>query len=218
VDLFNDEAPAAAGSPPNGQPTTNEEFLTEIFGNSSSPNPPTVSSPMQTQKSTVEDILGLFGSSAPATVASPTQALPSNPASAFSLPQTQTPPASQPPVAPRLTSYSAYDNNELKVTLTPQTVVGRPGVINILARFQVVGMNPVTGLNFQAAVPKVTSGRSSVIEYHADGYPFYQVTTITNASYVQPSRESWCHRDTTDACGRTCRRKSPRDVLVYHKT
>jgi len=151
-----DEVPTAAGPAPNGQATTNEDLLAEIFGNSSNPSPSTVSSPMQTQKSTVDDILGLFGSSAPAAVVSPTQALQSNaPQSAFSLTQTQSPQSPQPPAAPRLTSYSAYDKNELKVTLTPQTVAGRPGVINILARFQIAGATPVTGLNFQAAVPKV---------------------------------------------------------------
>lgn len=111
---------------------------------------------MQTQKSTVDDIMGLFGSSAPSTVSSPTQALPSSPPTALSLGQTQLPQASQPPTAPRLISYNAYDKNELKVTLTPQAVAGRPGVVNILARFQTAGANPVTGLNFQAAVPKVT--------------------------------------------------------------
>jgi hypothetical protein len=45
----------------------------------------------------------------------------------------------------------------LKVTLTPQTSAARPGVVNILARFQVSGTNPAIALNFQAAVPKVVS-------------------------------------------------------------
>jgi len=148
ADLIGDEIPPTPGPAPNGQ----ESLIAEIFGNSS-PSPSTVSSPTQTQKSTVDDIMGLFGSSAPATVSTPTQALPSG-SSAFSLPQTQSPQPPQAPAAPRLTPYTAYDKNELKVTLTPQTVAGRPGVINILARFQIAGGNPVTGLNFQAAVPK----------------------------------------------------------------
>ncbi|KIM83121.1 hypothetical protein PILCRDRAFT_819890 [Piloderma croceum F 1598] len=152
VDLFNDEVPPAAGSAPNGQAATNQELIAEIFGNSSGPTASAMSSPPPTHKSTVDDILGLFGSSSPATVSTPTQALSSNPSSAFSLLQTQLSP--QPPAAPRLTSYTAYDKNELKVTLTPQTVAARPGVVNILARFQTAGGNPVTGLNFQAAVPK----------------------------------------------------------------
>jgi AP-1 complex subunit gamma-1 len=43
----------------------------------------------------------------------------------------------------------------LKITLTPQTSAARPGLVNILARFQVSGANPANGVNFQAAVPKV---------------------------------------------------------------
>lgn len=76
--------------------------------------------------------------------------------SVFNLPQTQTPPP-QPaqPAQPRLTAYPAYDKNELRIMLTPQ--VPKPGVVNILARFQVSGSTAVTGLNFQAAVPKVSS-------------------------------------------------------------
>ena len=53
-------------------------------------------------------------------------------------------------------SYTAYEKNELKITLTPQTSAQRPGVVNILARFQVMGSVPVQGLAFQAAVPKVS--------------------------------------------------------------
>lgn len=75
--------------------------------------------------------------------------------SAFSLPQTQTPPPQAQPAAPRLTAYPAYDKNELRISLTPQTSALRPGVVNILARFQVIGNTPATALNFQAAVPKV---------------------------------------------------------------
>ena len=56
---------------------------------------------------------------------------------------------------PRLTAYPAYDKNELRISLTPQTSAQKPGVVNILARFQVTGSTPATGINFQAAVPKV---------------------------------------------------------------
>jgi hypothetical protein len=196
-----DETPLTATPAPNGQAATNEDLLAEIFGGSSSPSSSTVSSPTQAQKSTVDDILGLFGSSAPTTVSSPTQTLPTNTPSAFSLPQTQ---SQQPPAAPRLTPYSAYDKNELKVTLTPQTVAGRPGVVNILARFQTAGGSAVTGLNFQAAVPKVAF-RLSGIEYYVDVIPIIPiVTAIANAPHVKPRREPRRCRDTADASGRTC--------------
>lgn len=107
------------------------------------------------QKSTVDDILGLFGNSAPASSPAPPPAAPAQPppTAAFTLPQTQSPPPQ--PVAPKLTAYMAYDKNELRISLTPQTSPQRPGVVNILARFQVTGSTPVTGLTFQAAVPKV---------------------------------------------------------------
>jgi len=58
------------------------------------------------------------------------------------------------PPPPRSQSYTAYDNHELKITLTPQTSPTKPGVVMIRAQFQVTGSNPATGVNFQAAVPK----------------------------------------------------------------
>ena len=76
------------------------------------------------------------------------------PQSAFSLPQTQSPPQEQ-QQQQRLTAYTAYEKNELKVTLTPQTSPNKPGIVNVLARFQVTGQNVVAGLSFQVAVPKV---------------------------------------------------------------
>lgn len=161
ADLLGDEIPTAAGSASNGQGSVtqnNQDLLAEIFGNSASPSPSTTSPPAQSQKSTVDDILGLFGSSGPAATPVSTHTPPSNVPSAFSLPQTQSPPPPPPPqTTPRLPSYTAYEKNELKVTLTPQTSAARPGVVVILARFQATGGFPVTGLNFQAAVPKVFS-------------------------------------------------------------
>ncbi|KAG6374655.1 adaptin N terminal region-domain-containing protein [Boletus reticuloceps] len=142
-----------------------QDLLAEIFGSSTpatSPQPGSSVSP-QPQKSSIQDILGLFDAAPNPTSPAPAPA-PSTLSLGFSIPQTQTqplvqtqapPPAQQPqPTAPRLTSYAAYDKNELKVTLTPQTSAARPGVVNIMARFQVSGTNTVTGLHFQAAVPK----------------------------------------------------------------
>ena len=166
VDLLGDEV-----VPVNGQPTatvqSSQDLLAEIFGLSTSisSTPANTSSPMQTQRSKVDDILNLFSTSsnlpsAPATP-QPSAVLPSytpSPSSLFTptqaQAQAQSPPT--PPVAqPRLTSYTAYDKNDLKITLTPQTSAARPGVVMILARFQVLGDIAATGLSFQAAVPKV---------------------------------------------------------------
>jgi AP-1 complex subunit gamma-1 len=163
ADLLGDEV-----APPtpvvNGQAThNNQDLLAEIFGSSpAAPSPTPGRTPSispQPQKSSVQDILGLFDSSP--SPASPAPA-PSSVTSAFATfspqPQNQAPlrpsPQQQHPPAPRLTSYTAYDKQELKITLTPQTSAARPGVVNIMARFQVSGSNAATGLNFQAAVPK----------------------------------------------------------------
>lgn len=123
--------------------------------------PSSVSSPptsAQPPRSVHDDIMGLFGPG-PTSSPAPAPVPPSNNImSAFSLPQTQSPvsppPQPQEATVSRLTSYTAYDKNELKITLTPQTSAARPGIVNILAKFQTSGTS-VTGLNFQAAVPKV---------------------------------------------------------------
>lgn len=162
-DLLGDDipggAPVANGSVP-AVAQNNQDLLAEIFGSSSSPAASSPA-PAQSQKSTVQDILGLFDSpSTSSPVPAPDQATPyatSNGAppafSAFNLAQVQTPPP-QPPAQPRLTAYTAYDKNELRITLTPQTSPQKPGVVNILARFQATGSTSAAGLNFQAAVPK----------------------------------------------------------------
>jgi AP-1 complex subunit gamma-1 len=138
-------------------PTTaknTQDLLADIFGTSATS---TASSPAATHKSTVDDILSLFSAPAPPQTSTPT----TQATSAFSLPQAQSqPPAPPPPQpaqrnTPKFTPYTAYEKNELKITLTPQTSAAKPGVVMILARFQVLGQNSVTGLNFQAAVPKV---------------------------------------------------------------
>ncbi|KAJ7449575.1 adaptin N terminal region-domain-containing protein [Mycena latifolia] len=149
-----------SNGPVNGHPPAqnNEDLLRDIFGGGSSQSSST--SPPPAQRSTVNDIMDLFGPgpTAPtAPAASPPAGLPvSNPMSAFNLPAAQPPqpPPPQQPAAPRLTSYTAYEKNELKITLTPQTSAAQPGTVMILARFQVAGATPATGLSFQAAVPK----------------------------------------------------------------
>ena len=159
-------------TPVNGQPTgtvqSNQDLLAEIFGPSTSisSTPATSSSPpTQPQRSKVDDILNLFGPSGgnlPSTPATPhPSAVPpsyTSPPSSLFTPtqaQVQSPPTPAVAAQPRLTSYTAYDKNDIKITLTPQTSAARPGVVMILARFQVAGSEPATGLSFQAAVPKV---------------------------------------------------------------
>ncbi|KAJ8494790.1 hypothetical protein ONZ45_g13122 [Pleurotus djamor] len=164
VDLLGDDT-LMAGTPSNAQAApaqNNQDLLAEIFGSSStsSSTPTSAPTPAASQKSSVDDILGLFGST-PAAPAPPPAAAPPSfsqtpPASQFLVSTPQVPPAapsSQPPAA-RLTAYTAYDKNNMKITLTPQTSPSKPGVVMILAKFQINGPNPATGMNFQAAVPK----------------------------------------------------------------
>jgi len=114
----------------------------------------------------VDDIMGLFGTTSAPGVQTPhpnakPPSYPSAPASSFpptAVLQAASPPQPTTTTAPpqqRLTAYPAYEKNDLKITLTPQTSAAKPGVVMILARFQVSGSEAATGLSFQAAVPKV---------------------------------------------------------------
>ena len=156
VDLIGGEDIPSTTSPPlNVQAQSNQDLIMSLFD--SAPEIPSNASspPPQPPRSAHDDIMGLFGPGS-----NPAPAIPpsNNIMSAFSLPQSYSPapppPQLQAAAVPRLTPYTAYDKNELKITLTPQTSAARPGIVNILARFQASG-TPVTGLNFQAAVPKV---------------------------------------------------------------
>ncbi|KDQ30081.1 hypothetical protein PLEOSDRAFT_1053480 [Pleurotus ostreatus PC15] len=165
VDLLGDDTLTTSGPAANGQAAAaaqnNQDLLAEIFGSSSTSSAPMTSTPAPaSSKSTVDDILGLFGST-PA----PSAPAPAPATSLFSQTTAASPPLSnisqatpisvppQPP-APRLTAYTACDKNELQITLTPQTSAAKPGMVMILAKFQVSGSNVVTNMNFQAAVPK----------------------------------------------------------------
>ncbi|PBK60501.1 gamma-adaptin [Armillaria solidipes] len=161
--LLGDEPVSSVNGSSTSSAPNDQQLIAEIFGSSGgSSTPSTSASPQPTsQRTTIDDILGLFGPSNGTTTSTP--AVPSISPSLVSTPSLFDSPASPPPQAPvpqpqpaasHLTSYPAYDRNELKITLTPQTSPTRPGVVLILARFQVTGGNAVTGLTFQAAVPK----------------------------------------------------------------
>ena len=80
------------------------------------------------------------------------------------------PQAASPPPAPAAAppGYTAYDKNELRVILNPQTSPTRPGLVRIIASFQATGANSLSGLNFQAAVPKVRNCVVANVCHHAD--------------------------------------------------
>ena len=157
-------------SVPGGQ-KTNEDLLAEIFGGSSAMSPTAPTSASQPQRTTASDILSLFDSPAPTQAASPavsslfdltstvtpTPASAPAPAPALSPTPAVASPRANPTAAPRLQSYTAYNKNDLVISLTPQRSATQKGVVDILARFQVTGSSTVTGINFQVAVPKVSS-------------------------------------------------------------
>lgn len=146
---------------PTTMPAPNSDLVAMLGlgGNSIAPTAASVAK----QKSAIDDILGLFNNT-PTSVQSvgspPSQPQPQpayaslfDTASSSSLLSSS--PAAASPLAPRTTLYTAYEKNGLKITLTPQVSAMRPGLVNILARFQNLGSTPITSLNFQAAVPKV---------------------------------------------------------------
>ncbi|KAF7294435.1 AP-1 complex subunit gamma [Mycena kentingensis (nom. inval.)] len=159
-DLIGSADDLVTSSPaPNGNPAAavqnNADLLRDIFGGGDTATHATPTAPA---RSAVDDIMSLFGPgpSAPAPAAAATPVAPAaNPMSVFNN-IASTPATSPPPQAAqsRLTAYPAYEKNELKITLTPQTSPAQPGTVMILARFQVTGSSAATGLSFQAAVPK----------------------------------------------------------------
>ncbi|EAU90530.1 gamma-adaptin [Coprinopsis cinerea okayama7 len=165
-DLLGDDiaaTPTIANGQTGASAQSNQDLLAEIFGSSSTPAAPSTStSPPPPQKQGIQDILGLFDSTPstgpPATPSvppsfppTPATATAAPPSSAFNLVSAQAPAT---PSAPKLTAYTAYEKNGLKITLTPQTSPTKPGIVMILARFQVTGGSAATGITFQAAVPK----------------------------------------------------------------
>jgi AP-1 complex subunit gamma-1 len=162
VDLLGDDMSSPSDpvvSVPSGH-KTNEDLLAEIFGGSTATSA-TPSPPSRPQKATANDILSLFDSPTPS---APPQAAPPSISSLFDLTSPVVPTAPPKPAAPKLPSYTAYNKNDLVILLTPQRSTTQPGVVEILASFQVKGNTAATSLNFQVAVPKVSSSRKESYE------------------------------------------------------
>jgi AP-1 complex subunit gamma-1 len=125
----------------------------EIFGGSSESNALATVSPTPPKQKQTDDILSLFGAnaSAPVSERSGPPTIAANPLLATSVQET----AIASPTQPQ--AYPAYDRNGLKITLTPQTSPAHPGMVNVMARFQVSGGKAASAMNFQAAVPKVSN-------------------------------------------------------------
>lgn len=171
--------------------------IMSLFGNTSiSPNPTGSAAP---GASTSLDLLSSMTS--PASI-QPTSQQPSAPAS------TPTAPSSQPPQRQQLQSYTAYEKNGLKITLTPKVNPAQQGMVQILAKFMALEQAGVRNVNFQAAVPKVGVSFCSIPPRCEADLLWISDPTITDARHVQWRCCSWIYRNTTDASDRPARSAS----------
>ncbi|WRT66260.1 uncharacterized protein IL334_003213 [Kwoniella shivajii] len=174
VDLIGDDitaSPNDASSSSSGPST--QDLLADIFGTGSSDlsSPSTTPAPNgQAQtRSAAADIMSLFEntptsaptSNQPTSISSPPVQSSSGTGSLFDLvtpSSSASAPAAPPPQlqsqAKQLQTYTAYEKNGLRITLTPKVAPNQPGVIQILARFQATSGESVGSVNFQVAVPK----------------------------------------------------------------
>jgi AP-1 complex subunit gamma-1 len=154
---------ATATGPSNGTAAppagANEDLLSQIFGGGAPTNAGSTPSAPSTKQKAIDDILGLFGPSSQPATSSPAPAL--SMASLFGQSATPAPApapvpvtATQPAAPQQAQGYTAYDKNGLKASLRPQVSAARPGVVLVTARFEATGTAAITGINFQAAVPK----------------------------------------------------------------
>jgi hypothetical protein len=252
LDLLGDDLPAdtgAAGAGPAGSAQQTQDLLADIFGSAPSAAP-AVGAPPASSASAHADIMSLFGggsAAAPTPAAGPSassslsgldslfapSSSSSNSSASAQLQQASRPAppaASAPPPAPSPaaasgpTAYTAYDRHGLKVTLTPRPSPSQPGVYQILAKFTATTGVPCTGVNFQAAVPRVrvsscarqlraagpaTSNRRG--GRHADltaRSPRWLPidATAADAGHVQCRHPPGHTRDAADACDGPCRR------------
>ncbi|ELU44101.1 gamma-adaptin [Rhizoctonia solani AG-1 IA] len=162
LDLMGDETTPAAAAPP---AQSNTDLLADLFGGGGAAPAPAAPAP---QKNSIQDILGLFDSTPVTTATPPPAPMPTtnggglgglfdstpSPAPAAPAPKPVTPTSApaQAPVQNRPT-FLAYDKNGLKVTLAPQVLPSKPGMVQIQARFEATS-GPVQGVTFQVAVPR----------------------------------------------------------------
>jgi len=154
---------ATASVPSNGTSAlpagANEDLLSQIFGGGAPTSAgPAPSAPASKQKA-IDDILGLFGPSGGAAAQPMAQAPSPSMASLFGQTAAPAPAPAPTPIAaaqpPHQTQgYTAYEKHGLQVTLRPQVSAARPGLVLVTARFEATGAAAITGISFQAAVPK----------------------------------------------------------------
>ncbi|KZV99985.1 Adaptor protein complex AP-1 gamma subunit [Exidia glandulosa HHB12029] len=153
-----------AQSPSVPQAQNAQNLLADIFGSvpaaSSGAGAGQGPAPVPSRQKAVDDILGLFDSTpsapSPAPAAGGLAGLSLGGAVASPPPQApaRAPTAPAAPAAAAAPAYTAYDKNGLKIAFTPQVSAAHPGMVAVITRFTTTSSEPVTGLNFQAAVPK----------------------------------------------------------------
>ncbi|GAA5913666.1 hypothetical protein JCM8208_005896 [Rhodotorula glutinis] len=183
LDLMGDEgqdgasaaAAAAAAVSPAQQQQTTHDLLADIFGSGDAAPAPAAAPTASASSSGVDDIMSLFGGSTnlspqPTGGARPPSASndlfssmsstapsPSAPASA-SAPAPARAPAAAAPTSSSSTAapqpLEAYNRNGLVITLTAVRDSSNRLVANILAKFTNSSPATLSGVNFQAAVPK----------------------------------------------------------------
>lgn len=152
LDLMGDSGPSAdMNGAANG--TQSQDLLADIMGGASSP--PQTSSPAP--QSNVANIMDLFNagpssSPAPAQSRAPPQAASSDLLGGLGGMSSPPPQTSTPPVASGPPAHPAYNKNDLQITFQLKRDAN---AVQLLARFRNTGgLNQLSGVNLQAAVPK----------------------------------------------------------------
>jgi hypothetical protein len=191
-----------------------QDLLADIFGSGAGPASTANAASAPAARSNVDDIMSLFGGSSASPVAQAANSSPSSPLDVLSQMSSSPVPAAapKPPVAaappvvrPQLQSYTAYEKHGLKITLTPKISPAQPGMVQILAKFQVMDGVAVHGVNFQAAVPKVSQSRiaRAFICIDLTFATLFSDSTTANACHVQRRRATRSDRDPANAYHRS---------------
>lgn len=156
VDLMGDETATSPQLGSNNARATTD-LLADIFGTGA----PAASNGAAAPKGGIEDIMGLFGNTSLAptsqrpTSTSPAPQSSAIPADLFSSTSSSPAPSAAPGRSQTVTAYTSPASG-LTLTFSPMKDASKPNIVNITARFSTSASTsgPITGINFQAAVPK----------------------------------------------------------------
>ncbi|KAL1916302.1 uncharacterized protein VTP21DRAFT_5919 [Calcarisporiella thermophila] len=126
------------------QSANNLDLLADIFGGANISSAPSTAPPASASQG--NDILDLLGGSGATSAQKPAGQAPARTSPSVGSPPTQ------PPSAGR--DFQAYSKNGLKITFTPSRDQTNPNIINIMVTFINEGLEAMSDILFQAAVPK----------------------------------------------------------------